>query len=225
MKQGAARPRHGSEDAGSGRAARFARRASDVPFAKQTVDQDSRHADLIVLSPDVRPIARADGSRALRGVPVIGEVELAARYLQGPVIGITGSNGKTTTTALTGHILRECGVAARWAAISARRSHRWSRRLATIVERAGAFQLSARDHLSFPRAIGACLNVTPDHLDRHHTFEAYAARKARLVRNPADRRLRGPELRRCRLCRSCRPHESRSVLVQLIAEVAVRASG
>ena len=46
----------------------------------------------------------------LRGIPVIGEVELASFYLKGPVIGITGSNGKTTTTALTGHFLRQCGI-------------------------------------------------------------------------------------------------------------------
>jgi len=76
----------------------------DVPqFRLQTDALFDEHWDLIVLSPGV-PVEVAHGA------DVIGEVELAAGYLQGPVIGITGTNGKTTTTSLVGHILKSAGV-------------------------------------------------------------------------------------------------------------------
>src|ERR1700722_8124951 len=68
-------------------------------------------AELVVISPGVPADLELLVAVRARGVPVIGELELAAPYLEGPTIGITGSNGKTTTTALTGHILRESGIA------------------------------------------------------------------------------------------------------------------
>src|SRR5215469_3592988 len=80
-----------------------------VPFALQTPEVFEA-ADLIVLSPDVpADLPPLEAARA-RGVDVIGEVELAAPFLKGRTIGITGSNGKTTTTSLIGHILRESGI-------------------------------------------------------------------------------------------------------------------
>ena len=80
---------------------------------------------LVVTSPGV-PVDDQILSRVrARGIRVVGEVELACWYLEGPIIGITGSNGKTTTTALTGHILEESGVPARWAATSAFRPPLW----------------------------------------------------------------------------------------------------
>ena len=98
-------------------------------------------------------------------------------------IGITGSNGKTTTTALIGHILEQSGIPARWAATSARRRRRWSKSSrAGPVERAGAVELPAGDDLDVSAHIGVCLNVTPDHLDRHGTLENYAAAKGTPVR-------------------------------------------
>ena len=138
-------------------------------------------ADVIVLSPgvpaDLEPLERA----RKRGVTVIGEVELASYYLQGPIIGITGSNGKTTTTALTGHILRESGIPVQvggnigtpvTAMIDSSRAEQWN------VLELSSFQLETI--CRFRAQIGMALNVTPDHLDRHHTFENYAAAKGRL---------------------------------------------
>jgi UDP-N-acetylmuramoylalanine--D-glutamate ligase len=133
--------------------------------------------DLVVLSPGV-PLDLPLFKGARR---VIGEVELASYFLQGPVIGITGSNGKTTTTALAGHLLTECGIpcqvggnigAAVTSLVESSRPDQWN------VLELSSFQLESTDQ--FGAKIGACLNVTPDHLDRHHTFEAYAAAKGKL---------------------------------------------
>ncbi len=144
-------------------------------------------ADMIVVSPGVPyDVAELEAARG-RGVPVLGEVELASYYLQGDSIGITGSNGKTTTTALVGHILREAGIAVQvggnigrpvTAMIASSRAGQWN------VLELSSFQLETIDH--FRARIGACMNVTPDHLDRHHTFANYAAAKGRLFETQAD---------------------------------------
>ncbi len=145
--------------------------------------------DLIVISPGVPSDLPMLAEARQRGIPVIGEVELAGYFLKGPVIGITGSNGKTTTTALTGHILKECGVpcqvggnigTAVTSLVDSSRDDQWN------VLELSSFQLETI--LQFRARIGACLNVTPDHLDRHHTFENYAAAKARLfeTQQPGD---------------------------------------
>lgn len=137
--------------------------------------------EVIVVSPGVpADIPLLVHARA-RGIPVIGEVELASFYLKGPVIGITGSNGKTTTTALTGHILRQCGFeclvggnigTAVTSLVEGSRDGQWN------VLELSSFQLETI--FRFRAEVAACLNVTPDHLDRHHTFEEYANAKARL---------------------------------------------
>jgi UDP-N-acetylmuramoylalanine--D-glutamate ligase len=138
-------------------------------------------ADLVVISPGVpRDIPELEEARR-RGTRVIGEVELAAEFLKGETIGITGSNGKTTTTALTGHILREAGVPVQvggnigkavTAMIASSRPDQWN------VLELSSFQLETIER--FRARVGVCINVTPDHLDRHRTFEAYAAAKGRL---------------------------------------------
>ena len=138
-------------------------------------------ADLVVVSPGVP--ADLDQLEAARrsGVPVLGEVELAGQFLQGKTIGITGANGKTTTTALIGHILKQSGIPAQvggnigtpvTAMIASSRPNQWN------VLELSSFQLETIER--FRAHIGACMNVTPDHLDRHHTFENYANAKARL---------------------------------------------
>ncbi|MFN7939924.1 MAG: UDP-N-acetylmuramoyl-L-alanine--D-glutamate ligase [Bryobacteraceae bacterium] len=136
---------------------------------------------LIVLSPGVPlDLPELNAARAA-GAKITGEVELAANFLKGRNIGITGANGKTTTTALIGHLLRENRIASQvggniglppTAMIAGSREGQWN------VLELSSFQLETIDQ--FHAEIGVCLNVTPDHLDRHHTFEAYAAAKRRL---------------------------------------------
>jgi UDP-N-acetylmuramoylalanine--D-glutamate ligase len=141
-------------------------------------------ADLVVLSPGVpADIPEAESARR-RGVKVIGDLELASWFLKGQTIAITGSNGKTTTTAMTGHILEQSGIAAQVGGnigtppasmVKSSRQGQWN------VLEVSSFQLETIN--TFRARIGAVLNVTPDHLDRHYTLENYAAAKARLFQN------------------------------------------
>jgi UDP-N-acetylmuramoylalanine--D-glutamate ligase len=151
-----------------------------VPFHLQSPEVFER-ADLIVLSPGVPADLEALEAARSRGATVIGEIELASYFLEGPVLGITGSNGKTTTTALAGHILRESGIAAQvggnigtpvTAMVALSKTDQWN------VLELSSFQLETI--CRFRARIAVALNVTPDHLDRHHTFEQYAAAKGRL---------------------------------------------
>jgi len=151
-----------------------------VPFAQQTPEV-FEDCGRIVLSPDVPfdlpPLVEARG----RGIEVLGEVELAAPYLKGRTIGITGSNGKTTTTSLIGHILRQSGVPVQvggnigvpvTAMVETSCAGGWN------VLELSSFQLETINE--FSAYIAVALNVTQNHLDRHHTFENYAAAKGRL---------------------------------------------
>ena len=147
----------------------------------QTRESLAPPLDFIVPSPGVPLELPLLNEARARGVRVMGEVELASHFLHGPVIGITGSNGKTTTTALVGHLLRESGIAAQvggnigtavTAMVGTSRDDQWN------VLELSSFQLE--DIENFRAQIAACLNVTPDHLDRHGTFENYARAKGRL---------------------------------------------
>ena len=151
-----------------------------IPVDPQT-EKAFDDAGLAVISPGVpADLGLLDMVRR-RGVPVIGELELAAPFLRGRTIGITGTNGKTTTTALTGHILRESGIpcqvggnigTAPAAMVATSRTDQWN------VLELSSFQLETID--TFHAHIAACLNITQNHLDRHHTLEKYAAAKRRL---------------------------------------------
>lgn len=155
----------------------------EIPFAVQT-DAVFEHCELIVLSPDVPADLPALEAARKRGVTVIGDVELAAPFLRGRNIGITGSNGKTTTTSLTGHILREAGVPSQvggnigvavGAMVDSSREDGWN------VLELSSFQLEMIRE--FRAHVAVALNVTQNHLDRHHTFENYAAAKGRIFLN------------------------------------------
>jgi UDP-N-acetylmuramoylalanine--D-glutamate ligase len=143
-----------------------------------------RGQDLIVVSPgvpvDAPPLVQA---RSL-GEAVIGEIELAARFLPGPMVAITGSNGKTTTTTLTGEILTAGGLPTfvggniGTPAISLVEG---AKPETVIVLEVSSFQLETIQ--TFRPKVAVVLNVTPDHLDRHRTFEAYVNAKARMFEN------------------------------------------
>ncbi|UWZ87031.1 UDP-N-acetylmuramoyl-L-alanine--D-glutamate ligase [Occallatibacter riparius] len=147
-----------------------------------------RRQDLIVVSPGV-PVDTPELVQVRSfGLPVIGELELAARFLQGKVLAITGSNGKTTTTTLAGEILKESGLPTLVggnigvpvvALIDDSKPEGWS------VLEVSSFQLETTNE--FHPAIAVILNITPDHLDRHGTFENYALAKERIfARQTAD---------------------------------------
>lgn len=145
--------------------------------------------DLIVPSPgvpfEIEPLAAARS----RGVPVWSEIELASRFLRGRLIAITGSNGKTTTTLLAGHILRVAGknvlvggnVGTPLISLVEQSSEG-----AIAVAEVSSFQLEAIAG-GFRPGIAALLNVTPDHLDRHASMHVYRQAKALIFQN------QGPE--------------------------------
>jgi len=143
-----------------------------------------RDQDLIVVSPGV-PADQPQLQRARSlGIPVIGEVELAFRFLQGKVIAITGSNGKTTTTTLAGEILSKAGkktlvggnIGTPVISLAAQ-----STPDSFVVLEISSFQLETI--VQFRPWISAILNITPDHLDRHRTFQNYLDAKARMFEN------------------------------------------
>src|SRR5271157_3707315 len=143
-----------------------------------------RGQDLIVVSPGVPVDAPALVQARALGEPVIGEIELAAQFLPVPIVAITGSNGKTTTTTLVGEILAagglktlvggNIGTPAISLVVQATPE-------TVVVLEVSSFQLETIR--SFRPKIGIVLNVTPDHLDRHRTFAAYVDAKARLFEN------------------------------------------
>ena len=143
-----------------------------------------RGQDLIVVSPgvptDAPPLVQA---RAL-GEQVIGEIELAALFLPGPIVAITGSNGKTTTTTLTGEILTAAGlptlVGGNIGTPAISLAEHAKPESITVLE-VSSFQLETIQ--SFRPKIAVVLNVTPDHLDRHRTLENYVDAKARIFEN------------------------------------------
>jgi UDP-N-acetylmuramoylalanine--D-glutamate ligase len=140
-----------------------------------------RRQDLIVVSPGV-PLDTPELAQVKSfGLPVIGELELAARFLKGKMLAITGSNGKTTTTALLGEILTAAGLPTLVggnigvpvvALIDESTDESWS------VLEVSSFQLEST--VEFRPAIAVILNITPDHLDRHGSFENYARAKERI---------------------------------------------
>src|SRR5712691_3169278 len=146
-------------------------------------------ADLVVVSPGVPLEVPALASARARGVPIVGELELAWRVMEADAIAITGTNGKTTTTALTGELLRTqvrpVLVGGNIGTPLAEHALEFPGDGIVVVE-TSSFQLDTVD-LFRPR-VAAVLNITPDHLDRHGTFARYVDAKARIFANqgPTD---------------------------------------
>jgi UDP-N-acetylmuramoylalanine--D-glutamate ligase len=145
-------------------------------------------ADLLVVSPGVPSSAPPVREAIVRGIPVISELELAARLWGGPMIAITGTNGKTTTTTLVGRIFEDARVPSVVAGnIGTAFSQVVREGNGTAILEVSSFQL---DHLErFHPRVSVILNVTPDHLDRYnHDASLYAAAKARIFarQGPGD---------------------------------------
>jgi UDP-N-acetylmuramoylalanine--D-glutamate ligase len=141
-------------------------------------------ADLVVLSPGVPDGAPLLGKARAAGVPVLGEMELAARLTKAPILAITGTNGKSTVTSFLGAVLQRAGLRVfvggnlgtpLMALVAEGRDVDWA------VLEVSSFQLDTID--TFSPKVSVILNITPDHLDRYPNFEAYAASKFRIMEN------------------------------------------
>ncbi len=152
------------------------------------VDASFLEQDLIVVSPGVPANLPALAAARKKNIPVWSEIELAWRFLRGKLVAITGSNGKTTTTALVAHILKTSNIPTLvggnigtplLALVES------STDPAVTVAEVSSFQLETIE--SFRPEIGVLLNLTPDHLDRHGTFEEYARAKMRMFENQLER--------------------------------------
>ncbi len=144
-------------------------------------------ADLVVLSPGVPPaLAVFDGVRG-RGVPVISELELACRWLQGRVVAVTGTKGKSTTVVLVGRMLEAGGwdvlVGGNVGTALSTQVEESTPGMIHVVE-ASSFQLELTQ--TFRPSIAVLLNLHRDHLDRHGEYPAYAAAKARIFANQTE---------------------------------------
>lgn len=138
-------------------------------------------ADLVVASPGVPVDAPGIAEAVGRGIPVVSEMELALCEISTPIIAVTGTNGKTTTTELIGHLLESCGISRCVAGnigtplvsvIDEANKADW------LVLEVSSFQLETT--ISLKPAVAVWLNATPDHLDRHESFESYVDLKAKL---------------------------------------------
>jgi UDP-N-acetylmuramoylalanine--D-glutamate ligase len=138
-------------------------------------------ADLIVLSPGVPMTQPAIAAARARGVPVIGDVELASRWLKGRVVAITGTKGKSTTTTLTGQLLQSAGfhtlVGGNIGVPLCAQVDLSTPETLHVVE-TSSFQLEQTE--TFRPWIAVLLNLSPDHLDRHPDISSYRAAKARI---------------------------------------------
>jgi UDP-N-acetylmuramoylalanine--D-glutamate ligase len=145
-------------------------------------------ADLVVLSPGVPITQPAVAAARQAGVPVIGELELASRWLRGRIVAITGTKGKSTTTTLVGRMLEAGGLRV---LVGGNIGHALSAHVDESTEdtihvvEASSFQLETTD--TFHPWIAVLLNFSADHLDRHATVDEYASAKARIFANQGAR--------------------------------------
>ncbi len=193
--------------------------------------------ELIVTSPGVPLTLEPFQQARAAGVPIISEVELAARFIRGRLIGVTGSNGKTTTTTLIGELLSRAGLPTQVGGnigtplinlVAGSRDDGW-----TVIE-LSSFQLEAVERLHLFAAV--LLNITPDHLDRYASMEEYAAAKARIflnqtpedlaVLNADDERVAGmSSLTKARVVHFSRQRVLDEGICLRGAEVVIRSGG
>ena len=153
-------------------------------YAGKNPDDIAEEMDIIVLSPGIPTDLPFIVNAEKKGVSVISEIELAFMFTPCPVIAITGTNGKTTTTTLTGEILKayykdtevvgNIGIPYTEKVVNLNENSR-------VVAEISSFQLEKIK--TFKPSVSAVLNITPDHLDRHKTVENYTAMKERIFEN------------------------------------------
>src|SRR6266478_4739457 len=164
------------------------------------LERTFREQDLIIPSPGVPADIHLLQAARTKGVTVWSEVELADRFRHGRLIGITGSNGKTTTTSLIEHVLGNAGIptilAGNIGTPLISRVEQTRDNTITVVE-LSSFQLELIE--TFRPNISVFLNLTADHLDRHHTFEAYGRAKASLLKPMAALKLASSRIRPSRI--------------------------
>lgn len=143
--------------------------------------------DLCILSPGISPDTPFVKEIQERGIPITGELELAGRFTKGRIAAITGTNGKTTTTALVGQIMKnntsKVFVVGNIGTPYTESALRTEDDSVTVVE-ASSFQLETVEE--FRPNVSAILNISPDHLDRHKTLENYIAAKMRITKNQKE---------------------------------------
>jgi UDP-N-acetylmuramoylalanine--D-glutamate ligase len=150
-------------------------------------DALAARAGTLIKSPGVPQNAPLVAAARARGVPILGELELAWRLLQNEFIAVTGTNGKTTTTEWIGHVHREAALPVAVAGNVGTALTSLVGALppqATIVCEASSFQLE--DTTAFSPEVAVLLNLEPDHLDRHGTFDDYVAAKLRIFANQGN---------------------------------------
>ena len=156
-------------------------------FGDGQYERALRGSDLALISPGVPMALEALQKAKAGGIPLIGELELASRYLTGRLIAVTGTNGKSTTVSLIGDLLRVAGFDAfvggnlgtplADAALASLQGHSWD----FVVAEVSSFQLETIE--TFHPWISCILNISPDHLDRYPSLKDYAAAKARVFEN------------------------------------------
>ena len=146
-----------------------------------------RQQDLIVVSPGVPTDSESLKQALSLGIPVIGEIELASRFLKGHIVAITGSNGKTTTTSLAGEVIGwggwEVQVGGNIGTPAVSLVAESTDDTYNVLE-VSSFQLETIQ--TFRPLVAVVLNISPDHLDRHGSMEAYTAAKARIFENQTN---------------------------------------
>ena len=146
-----------------------------------------KNIDTVVVSPVV-PLENPIVAAALKkGIPVISEVELAYRMTKAPILAVTGTNGKTTTTTLLGDMINDSGIPFALAGnmgISLSREAELVPKNGLIAAEISSFQLEFID--TFRPKAAVILNITPDHMERHHTMENYVETKARIFENMGE---------------------------------------
>ncbi|MBQ27127.1 MAG: UDP-N-acetylmuramoyl-L-alanine--D-glutamate ligase [Nitrospiraceae bacterium] len=145
-------------------------------------------ADLIVISPGVPLVEKSLDDARRAGIPIIAEIELAFPYLQGRLVGVTGTNGKSTTVTMAGTMLEQAGISVRMGgnlgtplsqiALDCLRGNNQS--VKYIIAELSSFQLEAIN--MFAPWLAVVLNITNDHMDRYSTFDDYVMAKARIFR-------------------------------------------